>query len=114
MSETTALKRQLQIKTGVVKRLTDESRSYVIEAEEQQRRVEKFIAEGRDEWDVRKQKEVLEDCRKMIPDCRKRLEKATEDLEELLEGIGEDDEAIRTEVEKANEVCEKARQRLKA
>ncbi|EPQ28340.1 uncharacterized protein PFL1_04167 [Pseudozyma flocculosa PF-1] len=114
MSDTAALKRQLQIKTGVVKRLTAESASYVQEAEEQQRRVDKFVAEGRDEWDVKKQREVLEDCRKMIPDCRKRLEKATEDLEVLLEGIGNEDAALEEEVKTAQSFCDKARQSLKA
>ncbi|PWN53055.1 TBCA-domain-containing protein [Violaceomyces palustris] len=87
MSEITASKRQLTIKTGVVKRLTKEEKTYVKEVEEQLARIDQYISEGKDEWHVNKQREVLQDCIKMVPDCRKRLQNAVEDLESLLEGL---------------------------
>ena len=36
-------------------RLTKEEKTYVQEAAEQAARVERFLAEGRDEWDIKKQ-----------------------------------------------------------
>ena len=89
-------------------RLTKEEKTYVQEAAEQAARVERFLAEGRDEWDIKKQvgfvptsppsgtgavwlsvarssqREVYDDCAKMIPDCKTRLERALEDLDILL------------------------------
>ncbi|MCO5580075.1 hypothetical protein L7F22_033941 [Adiantum nelumboides] len=84
MSDEKSTKRQLTIKTGVVKRLVKEEKSYVKEAQEQEARVAKTEAEGREEWEVKKQKEVLQDCLQMIPDCKKRLEAAVADLQNIL------------------------------
>ncbi|PWN90189.1 tubulin binding cofactor A [Acaromyces ingoldii] len=97
MSDEKSTKRQLTIKTGVVKRLVKEEKSYVKEAQEQEARVAKTEADGKEEWEVKKQKEVLQDCLQMIPDCKKRLEAAVADLQNILEGlegdIAESDEA---------------------
>ncbi|PWN99301.1 tubulin binding cofactor A, partial [Tilletiopsis washingtonensis] len=76
--------RQLKIKTGVVKRLTKEEKTYAQEAEDQKARIERITREGADEWDVKKQHEVLRDCEQMIPDCARRLAAAVEDLQALL------------------------------
>ncbi|SNX82658.1 related to Tubulin-specific chaperone A [Melanopsichium pennsylvanicum] len=80
-------KRQLTIKTGVVKRLAKEESSYVTEAQDQEERIAKFIDDGRDEYDLKQQRSVLQDTLKMIPDCRKRLELATDELLNFLEGL---------------------------
>ncbi|KAK4518973.1 uncharacterized protein ATC70_009200 [Mucor velutinosus] len=45
----------LKIKTNVVKRISKEHAGYLKEAETQQKRIDKLIAEGADEADVRKQ-----------------------------------------------------------
>ncbi|KAL9537837.1 hypothetical protein MBANPS3_011420 [Mucor bainieri] len=45
----------LKIKTNVVKRINKEHAGYLKEAETQQKRIDKLIAEGADEADVRKQ-----------------------------------------------------------
>ncbi|KAG0743493.1 hypothetical protein G6F57_000402 [Rhizopus arrhizus] len=76
---------QLKIKTNVVKRIHKEHISYQKEAEHQQKRIDKLIADGADEADVRKQKEVLEETFQMIPDVKKRLAKAYQDLEAQVE-----------------------------
>lgn len=47
--------KQLKIQTGVVKRLLKESESYAKELETQLKRIENYVAEGRDEHDIRKQ-----------------------------------------------------------
>ncbi|RCI05591.1 hypothetical protein CU098_013636, partial [Rhizopus stolonifer] len=59
--------------------------SYLKEAESQQKRIDKLIADGADEADVRKQKEVLEETFQMIPDVKKRLAAAHHDLETQVE-----------------------------
>ncbi|UZJ51274.1 hypothetical protein CBS101457_000594 [Exobasidium rhododendri] len=87
MSDAKASKRQLTIKTGVVKRLTKEEKSYVKESEDQEARVARYESEGKDEWEVKKQREVLQDCRQMIPDCRKRLQIAAEDLQSIVDNL---------------------------
>lgn len=82
LADTAAIQRQLQIKTGVVKRcvltspaptfgkyLTDifvlccvwgvrlakEESSYLTEAKEQEARIQKFVDDGRDVYDVKQQ-----------------------------------------------------------
>ncbi|KAI9307195.1 tubulin binding cofactor A [Cunninghamella echinulata] len=74
--------KELKIKTNVVKRIYKEHIAYGKEAETQQKRIDKLIAEGADEADVRKQKEVLEETFQMIPDVKKRLAVAYKDLED--------------------------------
>ncbi|KDN36560.1 tubulin binding cofactor A [Tilletiaria anomala UBC 951] len=83
-------KRQLTIKTGVVKRLTKEEKTYVKEADEQRQRIDKYIDDGKDEWHINKQKEVLQDCLRMIPDSQQRLAAAVEDLVSLLQSLADD------------------------
>ncbi|KAG7300089.1 hypothetical protein JYU34_015628 [Plutella xylostella] len=77
--------RQIKIKTGVVKRIAKETTVYEKEAELQKIRVQKTKDEGRDEHDVRKQEEVLQEALMMVPDCQRRLVKAFLDLKNILE-----------------------------
>ncbi|KAH9520195.1 hypothetical protein Btru_060245 [Bulinus truncatus] len=77
--------KQIKIKTGVVKRLTKEKESYEKEAVQLEERLEKMKADGKDEHDIKKQGEVLQESRAMVPDTIRRLKKAYADLEELLE-----------------------------
>ncbi|EST06143.1 Tubulin binding cofactor A [Kalmanozyma brasiliensis GHG001] len=95
MADSATTKRQLQIKTGVVKRLAKEESSYLTEAQQQEARIQKFVDDGRDEYDVKQQRTVLSDTLKMIPDCRKRLEIAADDLSSYVDGL-EDDASITT------------------
>lgn len=52
--------RTLKIKTGIVKRLSKEKIVYEKEADDQRTRIERFKTEGKDEYDIRKQEEVLQ------------------------------------------------------
>jgi len=64
--------RQIVIKTGVVKRYAKEKISYEKEAEKEKNRIEKFREEKRDEHDIKKQEEVIQECLMMVPDCQRR------------------------------------------
>lgn len=64
--------RQIFIKTGVVKRYTKEKVSYEKEAEKEKQRLEKFRSENRDEHDIKKQEEVIQENLMMIPDCQRK------------------------------------------
>jgi len=77
--------RDLKIKTGIVKRLFNDEKSYHKEAENQQKRIDKLISDGADEHDIAKQKEVLEESLNMIPDCQNRLKEAQKELQRVLE-----------------------------
>jgi tubulin-specific chaperone A len=50
--------------------------------------VDKLIAEGADEADVRKQKEVLEETVQMIPDVKRRLAAAVQELSTMVVSNG--------------------------
>ena len=64
--------RQIVIKTGVVKRYAKEKISYEKEAEKEKKRMEKFREEKRDEHDIKKQEEVIQESLMMVPDCQRR------------------------------------------
>jgi len=109
MSDTTAIRRQLKIKSGSVKRLLKEHNLYRKETEEQQRRVDKYIADGADEYDIRNQQKLLVEAQKMIPDSQKRLGSAVVELRELVVGAKSEREfAQDEELMKAEEVLEEA------
>lgn len=40
---------------------------------------------GKDEHDVRKQEEVLQECLMMVPDCQRRLVKAYDELKAIVD-----------------------------
>ncbi|XP_072310492.1 tubulin-specific chaperone A [Eucyclogobius newberryi] len=77
--------RQVKIKTGIVKRLAKEKISYINEAKQQEERVERLKAEAGDEYVIKKQVEVLQECKMMIPDCHRRLTIAHAELSQMLE-----------------------------
>ncbi|KAF7284595.1 tubulin binding cofactor A [Rhynchophorus ferrugineus] len=100
----------LKIKTGVVKRLAKEKTVYEKEAEQQKNRIQKYKTEGRDEHDVKKQEEVLQESLMMIPDCQRRLAKAFEELKGILES--EQDLKETEEYSTAQKVLEEAKAQL--
>jgi len=65
--------RNLKIKTGVVKRYTKEKQSYEKEVEQQQKKIEKFREEGKDEHFIRQQVNCLKESEMMVPDVQRRL-----------------------------------------
>lgn len=77
--------KQLRIKVSICKRCSKDLIYYGKEAEKQKAKIEKMKAEGRDEHDVKKQIQVLEESEEMIPLSRDQLRKAKADLKEFLE-----------------------------
>lgn len=75
----------LRIKTGIVRRLAKEKVMYEKEVEEQRVRIQKYKDQGKDEHDIRKQEEVLQESVMMVPDCQRRLVKAYDELKLLVE-----------------------------
>lgn len=67
--------RQFTIKTGVLKRLTKEKTVTDKEVIQQQNRIEKLRAEGKDFYVMRKEDEVLQESMMMVPDCQRRYDK---------------------------------------
>uniref|UniRef100_A0A2K6KYD5 Tubulin-specific chaperone A n=1 Tax=Rhinopithecus bieti TaxID=61621 RepID=A0A2K6KYD5_RHIBE len=70
--------RQIKIKTGVAK--------------QQEEKIEKMRAEDGENYDIKKQVEILQESRMMIPDCQRRLEAAYLDLQQILVNLEETEE----------------------
>ncbi len=65
---------------------------YEKEVIEQTAKVEKMKANNEDQYDIRKQQEVLEESKMMIPDSTKRIRTAYADLKNCLESSKEEQE----------------------
>ncbi|CAM9989680.1 unnamed protein product [Phaeothamnion confervicola] len=85
------LKRQLAIKVGVCRRLLKEVLAYENEAKTNEARVQKMRDDGKDEYDIRKQEEVLQESYMMIPDSKARLQTSLSELKTFLEQHAEED-----------------------
>ncbi|KAF8899171.1 tubulin binding cofactor A-domain-containing protein [Infundibulicybe gibba] len=84
MSDATAISKQLRIKSGVAERVFKEHKTYLKEAEDQQRKLDKFIADGAEEWDIKNATRMMEESNKMIVDSTSRMAKALDDLQQLV------------------------------
>ncbi|XP_055338891.1 tubulin-specific chaperone A-like [Paramacrobiotus metropolitanus] len=77
--------RNLKVKTGVVKRLFKEKISYEKEMEKERQKLNGMKQKGEDEYRVKKQEEVVQECLMMIPNCKIRLSNAWTDLKTTLD-----------------------------
>ena len=68
------------VKAKVVQRLVNESSYYKKETDENTAKLEQMKADGKDEYDIKKFAEVLEESVMMIPDSENRKNAAVEDL----------------------------------
>ncbi|XP_060072114.1 tubulin-specific chaperone A-like [Ylistrum balloti] len=102
--------KQLKIQTGVVKRITKERYAYEKEAEMIEKKVEKMKAEGKDEYDIRKQEEVLEESRSMMPDTKRRLKKGIDSLIDCMKKF--EQEQTTEEYKTAEEVLDEAKKAM--
>ncbi|WFD08513.1 hypothetical protein MVES1_003889 [Malassezia vespertilionis] len=117
MSDLAAQKRQLSIKTGVVKRLSKEVHMYTDECKEQEAAVKKAIDEAQEPWEVRRQEGLLKDSAQMIPDTKRRLQDAVADISTFIrhgapnkqEGLTEDSKGTE-EFKSALQAIENAQQ----
>ncbi|QDZ24361.1 tubulin binding cofactor A [Chloropicon primus] len=91
------LKRQVKVKTGVVKRLRKELAMYEQEKIQNDKRVEDMKASGADTYDVRQAERVADESAMMIPDCKVRFEAAIVDLQNLTDAEKENEEINGTE-----------------
>ncbi|KAK7604249.1 hypothetical protein V9T40_004522 [Parthenolecanium corni] len=78
--------KNLKIKTGTLKRLTKEKVMYEQEVVTLQEKLKMYKDEGRDEYFIKKQTEVLKEASMMVPDTLRRLQKAYQDLKMNVEG----------------------------
>lgn len=76
--------KQLRIKVSVYKRCNKDLVYYGKEVEKQKAKIEKMKADGKDEHDVKKQIQVLEESEEMIPLSRDQLRAAKTDLEKFI------------------------------
>ncbi|XP_046399878.1 tubulin-specific chaperone A [Ischnura elegans] len=83
----------IKIKSGVVKRLAKERSMYEKQVEQEKVRLQKFKDQGKDEYDIRKQEEVIQECVMMVPETQKRFLSAFQDLSSILEAEKELKEA---------------------
>ncbi|XP_070498273.1 tubulin-specific chaperone A [Chironomus tepperi] len=102
--------RQIFIKSGVVKRYAKEKISYEKEAEKEKQRLEKFRNENRDEHDIKKQEEVIQENLMMVPDCQRKLRAAYDELSEMLKN--EKDLEEKDEYIKAKDILKEAELQL--
>uniref|UniRef100_A0A7S1N056 Tubulin-specific chaperone A n=1 Tax=Phaeocystis cordata TaxID=118079 RepID=A0A7S1N056_9EUKA len=91
------LKRQVKIKTGIVKRLRKELAMYEQEKVQNDKRVEDMRASGADTYDIRQAERVADESAMMIPDCKGRFDAAFSDLEKLVDAEKANDEIKDTE-----------------
>ncbi|KAK3098478.1 hypothetical protein FSP39_019816 [Pinctada imbricata] len=91
--------------------LAKEKCSYEKEITSTEEKIEKMKAEGKDEYDIKKMNEVLQESKMMVPDAMNRLRKAYDDLEQTLEkekDLNESEEykAAQTALEDGKKVLE--------
>jgi len=84
MSDPTAIRRQLQIRSSVVNRLTTEIGLYRKEADQLEAKKNKFIADGAEHWDISNATKMMEESKKMVQDTSTRLKTAIVELVALI------------------------------
>ncbi|XP_054717095.1 tubulin-specific chaperone A-like isoform X1 [Uloborus diversus] len=80
---TPALK-QIKIKGGVVKRIAKEVSYYEKEILREKQRLEKMKKDGKDEYALKHQEEVIRESARMVPHCTNELRIAYNELKNLL------------------------------
>ncbi|XP_027197167.1 tubulin-specific chaperone A-like [Dermatophagoides pteronyssinus] len=81
---------QIRIRTGVLKRSIKEKQSYEQELIRESERLNKMRELQKDEYEINKQQEIINETAMLLPDCQKRITAAYHDLQQLVEGMGED------------------------
>uniref|UniRef100_K3XAJ4 Tubulin-specific chaperone A n=1 Tax=Globisporangium ultimum (strain ATCC 200006 / CBS 805.95 / DAOM BR144) TaxID=431595 RepID=K3XAJ4_GLOUD len=99
--------RQFKIKVGTLRRVKKDLEYYAKEHAAQALKIEKMRADGKDEYDVKKQEEVLVETETMLPDCQMRLKEAAQDVENFIA-------SHRVEVEPLAELMQEAQALLDA
>ncbi|KAF8986914.1 hypothetical protein CPC16_008169 [Podila verticillata] len=82
--------RDLSIKTNVLKRLAKEQVFYNEEKQRQQKRIDAMVAKDPENYDIKKQREVLDETLDMLPDVERRKKSAHQELASLVININPD------------------------
>ncbi|KAH7470792.1 hypothetical protein PRIC1_003383 [Phytophthora ramorum] len=77
--------RQFKIKVGTLRRVKKDLEYYAKEHQTQQAKIDKMRADGKDDYDIRKQEEVLVETETMLPDCQTRLKEAATDVSNFID-----------------------------
>ncbi|KAF9187177.1 hypothetical protein BGZ51_001501 [Haplosporangium sp. Z 767] len=82
--------RDFTIKTNVLKRLVKEQVYYNQEKLNQQKRIDDMVAKDPEDYEIKKQREVLEETLDMLPDVERRKKAAHQDLANLVTNANPD------------------------
>ncbi|ODV80070.1 tubulin-specific chaperone A [Suhomyces tanzawaensis NRRL Y-17324] len=89
----------LQIKINALKRLIKEESLYKQEVQEQEEYVNQMRSNKADEYELKKQVEVLEEAKRMVPEVTKKISQHREALRVFLDTYkGEEDVAAAKEL----------------
>ena len=83
---------QLEIKVNALKRLLKEESLYAHEVEEQEKYVKQMEANQADEYELKKQIQVLDESKKMVPEVTKKITQHRESLKSFLETYNGDED----------------------
>eukprot|EP00565_Helicotheca_tamesis_P007717 CAMPEP_0185737432 /NCGR_PEP_ID=MMETSP1171-20130828/30390_1 /TAXON_ID=374046 /ORGANISM="Helicotheca tamensis, Strain CCMP826" /LENGTH=136 /DNA_ID=CAMNT_0028408353 /DNA_START=23 /DNA_END=433 /DNA_ORIENTATION=+ len=90
--------KQLTIKINACKRLAKEAVYYEKEVKENEEKLAKMRADGKDPYDIKKFEEVLGESYMMVPDSKARLKKSLEDLslflKSNLDGLDQESKSV--------------------
>mmetsp|Transcript_15613 Transcript_15613/g.19042 ORF Transcript_15613/g.19042 Transcript_15613/m.19042 type:complete len:110 (+) Transcript_15613:111-440(+) len=78
------LDKQLNFKTKAAQRLAKEVAYYEKEVKENEEKLARMKADGKDPYDIKKFEEVLGESHMMIPDSQNRYKKTLDDLKEFM------------------------------
>ena len=81
----TQAEKQLRIKTGSLQRIKKELAAYEQEVEQQAAKVQRMRDEQQDEYDIKKQTEVLAESEMMIPNTKQRMMAAADALSTFID-----------------------------
>lgn len=90
--QTTMAPTQLQIKVNALKRLIKEKNLYQQEVTEQEQYVNRMKTNNADEYELKKQVEVLEESQRMVPQVSTRIEQLKKSLQEYLDSYTGDED----------------------
>ncbi|KAJ3176349.1 hypothetical protein HK101_010452 [Irineochytrium annulatum] len=100
------MERELKLKSGIVKRLGKELKSYEEESVKQTARIEKLVQSNADEHDVKKQKEVLDETTQILPDTKRRLTEAVGQLQQVVDNYTKNGSSSNEDLINANELLQ--------
>ncbi|CAK9293590.1 unnamed protein product [Gordionus sp. m RMFG-2023] len=80
----------LKIKSGVVKRYANDIKMYKYEIEKQSQKIKTMKSNNDDEYDIRKQEEVLQESVSMISRSKYNFINAYDDLNNIMSNVDKD------------------------